>query len=103
MSLIDIAPRHLERLAALDAAARRIDEEKTRTIFEAIGLDLAEADLARILEWPLITVAVPDRQMAVQLNKLSAYIPNLKFIADADSPLFALRQGKKGRRVWKER
>jgi hypothetical protein len=50
-----------------------------------------------------VHITATDKPMAVQLNKLAAYIPNLKFTVDATQPLFTLMQGKKGKRVWKER
>lgn len=103
MSKLTIAPEYLARLAHLDDAIRDANNQKIKLIFKAAGISCTEADLARVMEWELITVAVPDKQMAVQLNKLSAYIPNLKFVVDSSEKLFTLGQGVKRRRVWKER
>jgi hypothetical protein len=93
----------IARLDGIDASIDALNEQKIRVLFGALGIAPAEADFKRMLEWDLILVAVPDRQMAAQLNRLCTYVPNLKFRADADKALFAYEPGKKGRRVWKER
>lgn len=90
----------LEELDGLVAAA---NNRKIRLLMEALGVPLDDADLAKILEWDLVLVTVADRPMAVQLNKLVAYVPNLKFVVDDKRELFSVLQGKKGKRVWKER
>ena len=103
MARIKIETHYLERLAVLDAEIKVLNDAKVKVLFEAIGLPLSERDLGLMLDWELILVTVPDKTMAVQLNKLSAYVPNLKFVVDGGVPLFTIQQGLKGRRVWKER
>lgn len=103
MSKIIIHDRYYAQLRELDSAIAMLNAKKTRLLFEALGIAPNEKDLALMQEWDLILVAVPDKQMAIQLNKLSAYIPNLKFVVDAGRGLFTLSPGKKSRRVWKER
>lgn len=103
MSKIILDPDCLNRLGELDIAILQLNNEKIRLLFEMLPIDFVAIDLERILGWDLILISVPDRQMAVQLNKLSAYIPNLKFVVDAAQPLFTILPGKKPRRVWKER
>lgn len=103
MARIEIEPQYLERLVGLDAEIKVLNDAKVRVLFEAIGLSVSEPDLPLLLDWDLILVTVPDKTMAVQLNKLSAYVPNLKFVVDGGVPLFTIKPGLKGRRVWKER
>lgn len=103
MARIDIDPVYLERLSALDAEIKVLNDTKVRVLFKAIGLTLTERDLGMMLDWDLILVTVQDKTMAVQLNKLSAYVPHLKFVVDSNTPLLTIKPGLKGRRVWKER
>jgi hypothetical protein len=103
MSKVVIDAEYLRQLAALDANIRALNVEKIRVLFTALGIKLTAVDFERLMAWELVLVSVPDKPMAVQLNKLAAYIPNLKFRVDASQPLFTLMQGKKGKRVWKER
>lgn len=103
MSKVILAPQYLASLAELDQSIYALNKQKTAILFEALKIRVTPQDLAAMLEWELILVAVPDKQMAVQLNKYSAYVPHLKFIVAVDQRLFALSQGIKARRVWKER
>ncbi|GAA4023434.1 hypothetical protein GCM10022386_03000 [Flavobacterium cheonhonense] len=98
-----IDPNCLIQLAALDAEIRALNVEKIRLLFTALEIKLTAVDFERLMVWELILVTVPDKQMAVQLNKLAAYIPNLKFVVDGTQTLFTLMQGSKAKRVWKER
>lgn len=90
-------------LQELDGLVVEANNRKIRLLLDALGVPLSEAAFAAILEWDLILVTVADRPMAVQLNKLVAYVPNLKFVVDEEHELFTVLQGKKGKRVWKER
>jgi len=103
MAKIIIDPKYTAVLAALDSAIAELNREKTKLLFAALGIKISAEDFERLMGWTLIEVSVPDRSMAVQLNKLSAYIPNLKFVVDDTQLIFTLRQGSKTRRVWKER
>lgn len=103
MSKVIIASEYLDQLVGLDAGIRSLNEEKIRLLFELLAIPISPNDFELLIKWELILVTVPDKQMAVQLNKLSAYVPNLKFVVDAEQPTFSLLQGKKPRRVWKER
>ncbi|MBA4135498.1 MAG: hypothetical protein C0525_12300 [Flavobacterium sp.] len=103
MSKVIIDPEYLKQLAALDADIRALNAEKIKLLFTALDISLTDADFERLMEWELVLVTVPDKQMAVQLNKHAAYIPNLKFTVDETQPIFTLMQGSKTRRVWKER
>ena len=103
MSQVQLDPDYLTKLQALDAAVRALNTQKIRLIFDAVGITTTDADFEKLMDWILILVCVPDKQMAVQLNKLCAYIPNLKFVDDGTKPIFTLMQGNKSRRVWKAR
>src|SRR5690606_808925 len=103
MAKVEIDSKYLERLYEIDTSINQLNKAKLMVLFEAIGLRLNVYDFEKLLVWDLITVSVPDNQMAVQLNKLSAYMPNLKFVVNPDASLFELRPGAKRRRVWKER
>ena len=103
MSTVIIDPEYLKQLAKLDASIRVLNVEKIKLLFKALDISLTDADFERLMGWELVHVTVPDKQMAVQLNKLAAYIPNLKFTVDGTQPIFTLRQGSKTKRVWKER
>lgn len=103
MAKVIIDPNHLTQLAALDADIRALNVEKIKTLFTALSINLTDADFERLMGWELVLVTVPDKQMAVQLNKLAAYIPNLKFTVEGTKPLFTLMPGHKAKRVWKDR
>lgn len=103
MSKVIIADRFLDELNVLDAQIRALNDQKIRLLLRALGIKLSSKEMGHMLTWELICVAVPDRQMAVQLNKLSAYVPHLLFVVDPDKELFEFWRGYKGRRVWKER
>lgn len=103
MLTFDIDPNHLAQLAALDSSIRELNIQKIKLIFDAIHLPISDVDFEKLMDWKLIILTVPDKQMSVRLNKLSSYIPNLKFVVDRTLPIFTLIQGNKSRRVWKER
>ena len=103
MSKLIIETHYLEELSKLDDAIATINRSKLKVIFRVLGLVVSPENFDKMADWDLIFVSVKDKQMAVQLNKLSAYMPNLKFIVDIDMPLFSLTPGPKPRRVWKER
>jgi hypothetical protein len=103
MSKVVPEPTYLKQLAQLDAQILELNSQKIELIFELLGICPKDHVLKLMLEWDLILVTVKDKQMAVQLNKLSAYVPNLKFIVEPDAPLFKLYPGENKRRVWKER
>ncbi|NUY81739.1 hypothetical protein HUK80_12595 [Flavobacterium sp. MAH-1] len=102
MPKIELPEALSQQLAPLDEAIARLNAQKIKHILDALGIYPKPEDLERLLEWDLITVTVPDKQMAVQLNKLCTYVPNLKFSVDADKALFTVLVGK-GKRVWKGR
>lgn len=102
MSKIILKTEYLLQLEDLDKEIRSINERKIRLLFEALGVPITEGDFTAMLDWELIALTVPDKQMSVQLNKLSAYIPNLLFVVDP-GPIFTVVQGAKKRRVWKNR
>jgi len=91
------------RLASLDSAIAKLNKEKVSVLFEALGIYIPATDLAIMQEWDLILVSVPDRAMAVQLNRYVRYVPHLKFIVEAEAELFRISQGVRGRRIWKDR
>ncbi|MDP2160832.1 MAG: hypothetical protein Q8K02_10140 [Flavobacterium sp.] len=103
MSKIVVKRKYLKQLDELDEAIAVLNEKKIKLLFTMLGIKPSRADLEKMLEWELILVTVPDRQMAIQLNKLSAYIPTLKFVVRPDASLFTIMPGDKKRRVWKER
>ena len=103
MAKIIVPPSYLDALVALDVAIADLNEQKIRLLFELLGIELTDADWEKMKVWELIMITVLDKQMAVQLNKLSAYVPRLKFVVRTDCILFTLLQGDKKRRVWKER
>uniref|UniRef100_UPI00404A250F hypothetical protein n=1 Tax=Gelidibacter sp. TaxID=2018083 RepID=UPI00404A250F len=103
MSKIEINSKYLEQLSEIDASIEKLNKAKLKILLKAIGMRLSADDFEKLLVWDLITVSLPDKQMAVQLNKLSAYMPNLKFVVSPDANLFELKPGDKSRRVWKER
>jgi hypothetical protein len=102
MSIIVLKEKYLSQLADLNAEIDNLNNKKIKVLFEALGISMTDADLIKMIDWELIILTVPDKQMAVQMNKLSAYVPNLKFVVDA-KPIFTLSQGEKKRRVWKDR
>lgn len=103
MSKAIIPHYYLDELAALDEAIQALNDQKIKLLFEMLQIKLKASDLEKIMDWELILLTVKDKQMAVQFNKLSAYIPNLKFVVREDEFPFTLLQGDKKRRVWKER
>ena len=102
MPKIDIAAKHLEQLGLLDAETETLNKRKIAVVFDALGITPCPADLEKIMGWNLIAVAVPDRQMATQLNNLVPYVPKLIFEI-SDAPLFTIRPGEKKRRLRKDR
>jgi hypothetical protein len=103
MSTVLLPDAFYGALQELDGLVVEANNRKIRLLLDAIGVPLTDTDFAAILKWDLILVVVADRPMAVQLNKLVAYVPNLKFVVDYEHELFTVLQGKKGKRIWKER
>lgn len=93
----------LSKLAQLDREIRALNDRKIQLLFKGLGITYTNEEFAEMSTWPLILITVPDKQLAVQMNKMSAYVPNLKFVVDSDETLFEVRRGEKSRRVWKER
>ena len=90
-------------LQELDGIVVEANNRKIRLLLDALGVPLHDVDFAKIMAWELVLITVADRPMAVQFNKLVAYVPNLKFVVDDAHDLFTVLQGTKGKRVWKER
>lgn len=87
----------------LDARIQALNTSKLRVLFAALGIEVSDDEFDDLSGWRLIKVSVPDKQMAVQLNKLSRYLPQLKFVIDPDSELFTLRKGDEDRSTRKRR
>lgn len=85
MSKATIDPDYLNQLAVLDSSVRELNTQKIKVIFDAIGIAVINSDFEKLMGWELILVTVPDKQMAMQLNKLCSYIPNLKFVVTGRS------------------
>ncbi|GGD34042.1 hypothetical protein [Flavobacterium orientale] len=103
MAKIIVPKKYLDEFAALDEAIQELNEGKIKLLFDLLSIKPSASDLEKMLDWELILVTVLDKQMAEQLNKISAYIPTLKFVVREDHSLFTLLPGDKKRRVWKER
>ncbi|MGK4568574.1 hypothetical protein [Flavobacterium sp. 3HN19-14] len=103
MPVLEIPKKYKAELRQLDAAIQTLHESKIRVLFAITGITLSDQEFSDVVEWELIIVTVKDRQMLLQLNKLAAYVPNLKFMVDTERDIFSLVQGDKKRRVWKER
>lgn len=97
-------PKHCEAdFEAIDVAIAELNRRKTKLLFQLLDLRLSETVLEQVLQWDLIEVTVMDKGMAMQLNSFCRFVPNLKFTVDTEQELFTVRQGVKGRRIWKER
>jgi hypothetical protein len=103
MSKVIIKSVYRKELAELDARIEALNASKLRVIFSALGINVSDDKFDDLSGWRLIKVSVPDKQMAVQLNKLSCYLPQLKFVIDPDSTLFTLRRGDYDRSTRKRR
>lgn len=103
MSKVVVPPHYLDALTELNRAIEDLNEQKITLLLELLGIKPTDVEWEKMLVWDLILVTVLDKQMAVQLNKLSAYVPRLKFVVRTDLSLFTLMPGTKRRRVWKER
>lgn len=101
MSKIEFQANFYIAMERLNQDIKTLNESKVRLLFDAVDIGVMPEDLERILDWELIAVAVPDRQMARQLNTLFAYVPNLMFIVDPDCHPFEVSQGIFRRRIWK--
>ena len=99
MSKIVTKPEYLSRLEALDNKITVLTNEKIKLLFEMLTIRVTASEEKAMLEWEMILITVPDKGMAIQLNRLSVHIPNLKFVIDAMEPLFTLRQGNRARKV----
>ncbi|RZJ32949.1 MAG: hypothetical protein EOO51_15280 [Flavobacterium sp.] len=103
MSTISLTEKSLARLIELDNQIAALNTEKIKLLLASLGLTASESDFEKMLDWDLIIITVPDKQMGTQLNRLCAYVPNLKFVVDKEAGLFKAIQGSKGKRVWKDR
>lgn len=103
MAKITFPDEILKEIAALDSIVSEANEQKRKVLFKALGIKSSAKDLEAMKEWKLTAITVPDNQIAVQLNKMVAYVPNIMFVFDATAPIFSLREGEKKRRVRKER
>ncbi len=103
MSKVKIKSTYRKQLAELDASIETLNTAKLKVLFAALGIAVSKDEFGELLGWRLIKVSVPDRQMAIQLNKLSSYLPQLKFVIDPESELFTLRQGDFDRSTRKRR
>ncbi|MGF1555598.1 hypothetical protein [Paucihalobacter sp.] len=103
MTKVKIQSTYRKQLAALDASIETLNREKLKVLFAALGIAVSKDEFDELLGWRLIKVSVPERQMAIQLNKLSSYLPQLKFVIDPESELFTLRQGDYDRSTRKRR
>lgn len=101
MAKVILEEKHLSNLATLEASVSNLNNQRIKTIFKALHITVDAKEFEIMLGWKSILIVVPDRQMAVQLNKLSAYIPNLMFVVDTEREIFKVVRGEKVRRVWK--
>ncbi|GGD17116.1 hypothetical protein [Flavobacterium orientale] len=102
MAKIIVPKKYLDEIVALDVAIQELNEQKIKLLFDLLSIKPSASDLEKILDWGIILVTVLDQQMVVQLNKLSAYMPTLKFVVREDYSLFTLLPGDKKRRVRKK-
>jgi len=93
----------LQELTALDEEIRLLTNRKITSFLKSIGKEHDPRELAMILDWPLIAISVPQRSLALQLNKLLANCPNVIFVVEELDELFTVKQGFKKRRVRKDR
>ena len=77
MAKVIIDPNYLTQLAALDAEIRVLNVEKIKLLFKVLDISLTTVDFEKLMGWELVLVTVPDKQMAVQLNKLAPIYPTL--------------------------
>ncbi len=103
MAKLRIPKRYVADFEAIDLAIAELNRQKTKLLFQLLGVKFSEAVLEQVLQWDLIELTVLDKGMAMQLNSFCRFVPNLKFVVDTEQDLFTLRQGVKGRRIWKER
>lgn len=104
MAKVLLDPHHLKQLEELDGLIRHANERKLAILLEALGQGRQTPDgLEKMLAWELVTISVPDKQMAIQLNKLTAYMPKVLFIVDTGEAIFTVKEGFKSRRVRKGR
>jgi hypothetical protein len=93
----------LQALTAMDEEIRVLTNRKIEVFLKSIGKEYDPRELAMILDWPLIAISVPQRSLALQLNKLLANCPNVIFVVEELDELFTVKQGFKKRRVRKDR
>jgi hypothetical protein len=103
MNGLKIKAKYTFRLAELDEALRPINNEKIKILFELLDINPTKVELEKILGWDLIEVTVPNLLIKKQLSALVYYVPNIVFEVNEDDGKFAIRPGKKKRRVRKER
>ena len=102
MATVELSDTLYARMQELDGIVADANNQKIVLLLDALCIKLSAADLALLLQWDLILIVVADRQMALQFNKMVAYVPNLKFVVDVEHDLFTILQGRKPKKVRKE-
>ncbi len=95
MATVELSDTLYARMQELDGIVADANNQKIVLLLDALCIKLSAADLALLLQWDLILIVVADRQMALQFNKMVAYVPNLKFVVDVEHDLFTILQGRK--------
>lgn len=103
MAQVQLEDSLMEQLRKIDDEIRLLNHRKVKAFLEGLGAPYSPGDLDRLLEQPLLLVKVPTRSMALQLNRIVQYVPNLHFEGDAGCALFTIVPTNKGRRIWKKR
>ncbi len=101
MATVELSDTLYARMQELDGIVADANNQKIVLLLDALCIKLSAADLALLLQWDLILIVVADRQMALQFNKMVAYVPNLKFVVDVEHDLFTILQGRKPKKVRK--
>ena len=102
MATVELSDTLYAKMQELDGIVADANNQKIVLLLDALCIKLSAADLALLLQWDLILIVVADRQMALQFNKMVAYVPNLKFVVDVEHDLFTILQGRKPKKVRKE-
>ena len=95
MATVELSDTLYAKMQELDGIVADANNQKIVLLLDALCIKLSAADLALLLQWDLILIVVADRQMALQFNKMVAYVPNLKFVVDVEHDLFTILQGRK--------
>ena len=101
MATVELSDTLYAKMQELDGIVADANNQKIVLLLDALCIKLSAADLALLLQWDLILIVVADRQMALQFNKMVAYVPNLKFVVDVEHDLFTILQGRKPKKVRK--